>query len=87
MREIFINLGFDNEELEDLLIKYEYIGVYKLEKIILLLSRYGCNKIFLKELIINRTKVFEYDVDQLEYILDAIVSNGDCIEETLLEIL
>ena len=87
MKEILINIGFDLEDIDFLLEKLQTFGKYKVEKIVNLLTRYGCSKIFIKEIIINKNYIFSYDVDQLEYKLEAIVSNGELVEEVILDII
>lgn len=86
MEQLFLEMGFDKEDIEALVSMYCHVGKYKMETIIYILKDYGCSKAYIKDLIIHKVSVFEYDKDQLVYLLEAILSNGDLIEDTLTDI-
>ena len=85
MEELLLSIGMDMEEIIDKRTFYSSIGIYKISAIINLLKRYNCSNEFIKECLLN-SKIVTYQMDKLSYILDSIVSNGDMIEEILLEI-
>lgn len=87
MKETLKLLNFDAEEIEKITMSLSNVTLLQFNQIINLFYKYKCDKNFIKEVIISRKDIFEYDVIRLEYIFDAIISNNDIIEETLLEII
>lgn len=86
MKDLLKELSFDMEEIEIFNKEFQNIPSFQIELIIRLLKKYGCHKEFIKHILINRKDLFLVDATRLEYIMEAIVANGDIIEETLLEI-
>ena len=86
MKEILSKLDFDREEIERIIPSFDNISLYQLESFIDLLMLYRVNKDYIKEILLKRKDLLNMDIDQLKYILDAILANHDIIEETLLEI-
>ena len=82
-------LAFDFDIVEATLIENEFLnmGVYNISAYVILFNKYRLNKFFIKEIILKRKDLFLMDKDRLEYVFDAIISNGDIIEETLLDII
>ena len=85
MESILIDLGFFKEDIANVM--KLYTNEVKFIRVIAILKEYKCNIDFIKWIIINKKEIFEMDIDRLEYILDAISSNNDIIEETLLDII
>jgi hypothetical protein len=87
MKELLVDIGFTLEEIEGIKPKLEIIGQYKVESIVFVLKRYGCSNLFIKEIINKRIDILDLDKDILSYTLEAITSNGDLIEDVLLDII
>ena len=87
MKNILVDLGFDAEDVDLFIGRLESYGKHKVEKIISLLYKYGCTKFFVKQLMSENVSVFSLDADMLEFKLEAIISNGDLIEDVLLDVI
>lgn len=87
MLTIFNELSFDKEDIETLREIYKDFSDVLIQRIINVLAKYGCSIDYIKHLLLNNKNLFLMDVDRLQYLLEAIVSNGDTIEEVLLEII
>ena len=79
-------INLDHEEIEWLNDYLLDIGVSKVENFINLLIDKGCHYDFIKEILFNHREVIKIDLERISYIIEAILSNGDIIEETLLEL-
>ena len=66
---------------------YNKDEIINLETKINIFKKYGCSNEFIREILINKISIFKIDEERLKYIFDAIVSNHDIIEETILDIL
>jgi hypothetical protein len=85
MVDVLISIGFDVNEIEA--IDKERINTYNLEKFILLMKKYNCKNAYIRDLILNYSNILEVELDVLEYKLEAIVSNGDIIDEVLMDLI
>ena len=85
MVDVLISIGFDVNEIEAM--DKEKINIYNLEKFILLMKKYNCKNAYIKDLILNYSNILEVELDVLEYKLEAIVSNGDIIDEVLIDLI
>ena len=86
MEDILLSLGFDKEDINSLLFELDKYNTHVLRKNIDSLLRYNCNSGFIRYIVSNRNDVLSMDCDRFIYILDAIISNNDIIEETLLDL-
>ena len=86
MEDVLLSLGFDKEDINGLLYELDKYNSYILKRNIDSLLRYNCDNGFIKYIVSNRSDVLSMDCDRLTYILDAIISNNDIIEETLLDL-
>lgn len=87
MKKTLKSLNFDAEEIDEITFSLSNVTLLQFNQILNLFYKYKCDRNFIKEVILSRKDIFEYDVMRLEYIFDAIISNNDIIEETLLEII
>ena len=87
MKELLLGLGFDLEDIDGLLPVLNDIGVYRIERVVSLLNRYYCDACFIRDVVVNNRELFLMDFDRLEYILEAISSNGELVEDVLLTII
>lgn len=87
MEELLISIGFFKEDIDSILNVCDDINEYKISRVILLLKKYKCDNNFIREIILNKKNIFEMDLDKLEFSLEAIVSNGDTVEEILGELI
>lgn len=87
MKDILFDLGFDLDDLDEIISKLEEFGKYKVESFIGVLKNYGCTNFYIRDVIKKRLDIFILDKDRLVYTLEAIISNGDLIEEVLLDII
>ena len=86
MEKLLKELLFDDHEIEWLLIDLDSIGYSKVERIISILIKSGCSSDYIKEILFNHKRIFDLDLERINYTIEAILSNGDIIEETLLEL-
>ena len=87
IEKLLLSIGVDMEDIIDKKSYLDEIGIHKIEAIIQILKKYHCHNVFIKECLLYRNKIVMYDIEQLAYILESIVSNGDMVEDVLLEIL
>ena len=86
MEDLLRVLGCDPDEIEWILKDFKDKNIATVESALNLLIRYQCDKDFVKYIIFNHKSIFDMDLERIEYIIEAILSNGDIIEETLLEL-
>lgn len=86
MEELLKVLDCDLDEIEWIMNDLKDENITKIENIIKILLKNQCNKDFIKEVIFNHKRLFKLDLERINYIIEAILSNGDIIEETLLEL-
>lgn len=86
MKELLLDVGFSLEEIE-IFNKNNKTNEFYLVKLVALFKKYNCSDLFIKEILINYLSKINYDIDQLEYKLESIVSNGDNIDEVLIDII
>ena len=84
---LLLELGFDKEEIDSILSTIDITYENNIKNIVYMLKRYGCNISFIREIFKNRIDVFYKDKDVLQYKLEAILANGDIIEDIFLDIL
>ena len=86
MGDLLIDIGFS---LEEIVTFYENnkTSEFYLISLVNLFKKYNCNNLFIKEILINYLDKINCDIDELEYKLEAIVSNGDNIDEVLIDII
>lgn len=87
MEELLLGIGFDKEDIDDLIDSINDNKILGFNDKINVFKYYGCSNSFIKEIIMNRIDIFKIEQERLKYIFDAIISNNDIIEETILEIL
>lgn len=87
MKDVLLSLGFSIEEIETFKEKNDEINELYLVSFVNLLRRYNCKNLFIKEILINKLQKLKLGIDELEYKLEAIVSNGDNIDEVLIDII
>lgn len=87
MQNILFQIGFDKEDIESIEVSINSNEIINLETKINIFKKYGCSNEFIREILINKISIFKIDEERLKYIFDAIVSNHDIIEETILDIL
>lgn len=87
MENLLLSIGMDMEDIIDNYTLFASVGVHKIISIIDLLKMYNCNNDFIKECLLTKTNIFAYELERLSYVLESIISNGDMIEEVLLEII
>ena len=86
MQDLLKTISCDPDEIEWLLKDIRVEDEKNAENIIKLLLKYNCDKEFIKNIIFNHKRLFEMDLERITYIIEAILSNGDIIEEMLLEL-
>jgi len=87
MKELLMDINLSIEEIEMLKDNLENIGCYKLEKVINVFKQNHCSNNFIRELIINRQEVFDMDIDRIILLIEAILANGDLIDEVFFELI
>lgn len=87
MNNVLFEIGFDREDVEDIMQLINHNEILNLERKIELFKHYGCSNEFIREVLISRIAIFKMEEEKLNYIFDAIRANNDIIEETILDIL